>query len=64
MGGETICSALESACTHKTEFGGCEIEIAEGVVIWTPATHLVGLPHQGLPYRSGTCPHLPRSFET
>ena len=32
----------------KYEFGGCEIEIAEGVVISTPsATHLTGLPHQG-----------------
>jgi hypothetical protein len=39
--------------------------IAEGVVISTPsATHLVGLPHQGSPYRSRTRPHLPRSFET
>ena len=29
----------------KNEFGRCEIEIAEGVVISTPsATHLVGLP--------------------
>ena len=34
----------------KTEFGGCEIEIAQGVVISTPSvTHLVGLPDQGPP---------------
>ena len=34
----------------KNEFGGREIEIAEGVVISTPpATHLLGLPYQGSP---------------
>jgi len=34
----------------KNEFGACEIEIAEGVVISTPsATHLTGLPHHGSP---------------
>jgi len=37
----------------KNEFGGCEIEIAEGDVISTPsATHLTGLP-----YRSRTLLH-------
>ena len=34
----------------KNEFGGCEIEIVEGVVISTPSeTHLTGLPHHGSP---------------
>jgi len=34
----------------KREFGGCEIKIAEGVVVSTPsATHLLGLPHHGSP---------------
>jgi len=41
---------------RKNEFGGCEIEIAKGVVISTPpATHLIGLPHQGSPL-SFLCP--------
>jgi len=34
----------------KDEYWGCEIEIAEGVMISTPyAMHLVGLLHQGSP---------------
>ena len=34
----------------KNEFGACEIEIAEGVVISTPsATHLLGLPYPESP---------------
>ena len=55
----------------RNEFSGCEIEIAEGVVISTPsATHRVGLPHQGSPlafsYPSRSAPllrnaaHIPR----
>ena len=44
----------------KNEFGSCEIEIAEGVVISTPsATHLTGLS-----YCSHTLLHPPRSLET
>ena len=45
-----FCRFSKAPVLTKTEFGGCEIEIAEGVVISTPsATHLVGLPHQGPP---------------
>ena len=52
----------------KNEFGGHEIEIAEGVVISTPsATHLLGLPYHGSPlsfsYPPTSAPilaHIPR----
>jgi hypothetical protein len=61
VGGETTCFAgfRKRLYWQKNEFGGREIEIAEGVVVSTPsATHLTGLSYLTL-----TLPHSPRSFE-
>ena len=47
---ETMFRRLKVLVVTKNEFGACEIEIAEGVVISTPsATHLLGLPYPGSP---------------
>ena len=55
MGVETTCfdSFRKEPIVTNNEFGVCEIEIAEDVVLSTPsATHLTALPHP------------PHSFET
>jgi len=52
VGGDTTSFAgfRKRLYSYINEFGCCELEIAEGVIVSTPSTtHLTGLPHHGSP---------------